>query len=831
MTAKAKMATGSLAGLRRKALGVACVAALLPVASVGLAAKEASVAASAARVVPFDIPAQELDSAVLAFGQKAGVRVFNDSEKLSGKRSAAVRGAMSAEEALRRLLAGTGLRYAFVRGDAVRIFELLPTAAESESAIELAPIDVEGLGETAWGPVQGYVARRSATGSKTDTPLVETPRSISVVAHDELADRGASTLQEALAYTPGVATFASGRSLALDEFLVRGFDTANGNLGQLRDGLKLQANVYDGSQEPYGLERVEVLKGAASILYGQLGPGGVVNSISKRPTFTPQGEVNVTGGSYENKQLSADISGPIGSSGEWAYRLSGLIRDSDTWMDYVPDDRRYIAPALTWKPSDRTSLTILSYYQETRTRFKAPMNADGTVFRVPGVGRVPDKRFIGDPDFDKYNIDSGAIGYVFDHAFNDTVKLSSKARYFESKADWNYLTAGAVGFGPTGDPQIARGVSERTEHSKSWTTDNNLTFTFDTGPVAHTAIVGVDYSRITYDTHRFQRGSVDPLDLDDPDYGDSHLIIDRTRDNGFNRKISQVGVYAQDQIKIADRFVFLAGGRKDWAKTETEYYRFGRLPSEKDDAFTVQLGFVYLAPHGFSPYVSYSESFSPTLAANYLITDATKPTTGEQYEAGVRWQSPDEKTLVTAALYTIDQKNVVSYAPIIDPDDTGFRQTGLVRSKGFEFEAKTEIGDWRIAAAYAYTDARVRKDEVASLIGERVPLVPYNQASLWATYDFASLGAPWLKLGGGLRYVGSTNLDDDPQGREVPGYLLVDAMARFDLGAMKPSLKGFYAQINAKNLFDKTTYSCASASQGCNYGQPRTVIGTVSYRW
>ncbi|MET0313312.1 MAG: TonB-dependent receptor plug domain-containing protein, partial [Hansschlegelia sp.] len=150
--------------------------------------------------------------------------------------------------------------------------------AQTPTATELEEISVQGRGraEKAEGPVDGYVASRSATGSKSDTPLVETPQTISVVTRDEIEDRGAKTLQDVVSYTPGVASFSSGRSIALDEFFVRGFDTGNGNLGQLRDGLKLQANVYDGAQEPYGLERVEVLKGPASILYGQLGPGGIV---------------------------------------------------------------------------------------------------------------------------------------------------------------------------------------------------------------------------------------------------------------------------------------------------------------------------------------------------------------------------------------------------------------------------------------------------------------------------------------------------------------------------------------------------------------------------
>lgn len=707
----------------------------------------------------------------------------------------------------------------------------MTAGALAREPLELPEINVQGRarGEKAEGPVDGYVATRSATGSKTDASLIETPQSISIVTRDEIEDRGATTLQEALAYTPGVSSFASARSLYIDEFFVRGFDTANGNLGQLRDGLKLQANVYDGAQEPYGLERVEVLKGPASILYGQLAPGGVINSISKRPTFEPMGEINVTGGDFDFKQLSADLSGPIGTSGEWAYRITGLVRDANTWIDHVPDDKRYIAPALTWKPTDQTSLTLLSYYQEIRSRFSAPVNADGSVFANPfGGPRIPRDLFLGDTDFDRYNINSGAIGYIFDHEFNDRVSFSSRARYYESKADWDYLTF--LRF--TSPTTIARGRSERTEHSKVWTTDNRLTFKFDTGMIQHEAVVGVDYARQTYDSERYRDNFGGEIDIETGvstlPQGPAYPFA-----RGFDRKIQQVGVYAQDQLKIADKLVLLAGGRQDWAKTDLAYdtpQLFGAFPKQKDHAFTGRLGAVYLAPYGFAPYVSWSESFSPAIIAEQQAGRPDpvplKPTTGEQVEGGLRWISPDQKTMLTGSVYRIEQKNVIT------TDANGdLRQSGLVRSKGFEFEAKSRWSGWQVTASYAYTDAKTIKDSDPTVVGQQLATVPRHQASLWALYDFTSVGAPGLSIGGGVRYFGKTNLDDDPLHRKVPHYVMADAVARLEFGAMTPAMNGFVAQINAKNLFDKKTYSCASTLAGCNYGQPRTVIATLSYKW
>jgi iron complex outermembrane recepter protein len=678
--------------------------------------------------------------------------------------------------------------------------------------------------QAATGPVEGFAATSSATGSKTATPLIETPQSVSVVGREEMDQRGADTLQEALAYTPGVTTFASPRSRFLDEFFLRGFDTGNGDLGQLRDGMKLQANVYDGGQEPYGIERVDVLKGASSILYGQLGPGGVINSISKRPSFVPKGEINLTGGSFGNQQISADVSGPAGRN--FAYRLTALGRDSDTWVDHINDDRRYIAPAFTWKPSDATTFTLLSYYQETRSKLSAPVDYLGSVVDAPGVGKIPRDRFIGEPGFDRFNINSGAIGYLFEHDFNSAVTLRHNARYYEAKGNWDYLTF--LRFNPANPagPTMVRGVSSRDEHSTNFTTDTSVELKFGSGPILHTAIAGIEYARSGYYTVRFRSGG-NPLggelSVFDPDYGAVNVVVP-TRDTGFDRTIDQVGIYFQDQIKLYDRFVLLAGGRQDWARSDLQAHTTGAPVQTQDDAaFTWRLGGVYLGPFGFSPFASYSESFSPVLGASFGV-EQLDPTSGEQYEAGLRWQSPDKKTLVSAAAFTIDQANVLTFAP-----DFSFRQSGLVRSEGFEVEAKTQSGPLSLLASYAYTDTRTIEDDDPDLVGKRRSLIPLHQVSFWAAYDFTSLGIRGLTLGAGARYVGRTNLPEADL--EVPSYVLVDAMASLDLGKVNGAWNGYHAQFNAKNLFDEDSVSCSLAVQGCDYGQPATFTGTVSYRW
>ena len=270
--------------------------------------------------------------------------------------------------------------------------------------VELGATTVTGQAlEKPSAHVPGYVAKRNISATKTDTPITETPQSLSVVTSDEIRDRQSETLGQALSYTPGLTSSSTAFNRNADRFRIRGFEVESGTGGSLRDGLRLQNNSYDGIQEPYGLERVEVIRGAASVLYGQLSPGGMINGVSKRPTETPFHELNMQVGSHDRKQLSADFSGPLAGSDTLSYRLTLLSRDSDTQLDHINDDKFYIAPALTWRPNEDTSLTLLSFYQKTDTRFPAPLPYQ----MVKGVGdgafKIGRNDFIGEPDYDDMN--------------------------------------------------------------------------------------------------------------------------------------------------------------------------------------------------------------------------------------------------------------------------------------------------------------------------------------------------------------------------------------------------------------------------------------------
>lgn len=664
-------------------------------------------------------------------------------------------------------------------------------------------------------PLDGIVPTDTATATKIDVPILETPQSVSVVGAEQIRVTGATSIDQALRYTAGVTPFA-GSDPTGDSLVSRGFriDPYYGSV--FRDGMRYSVNVFDGGQEPYGLERVELLRGPSGILYGQSGPAGIINTVSKRPPDVPLHEMNVTLGSFNTKQVSGDFGGPLDAEGKFAYRLTGLWRDADTFVDYVPDDRTFFAPAFRWSPDERTSLTFIGLYQRDRTAYIYGLPAEGTVDPNPN-GRIDRDRFVGEPGFDKFVGTQKSATILYEHEFEAPFTLRIGARYFW--ADQDMPNVWASGLEPD-MRHIFRGAQDREDWSEGLTADTSLQYDWAAFGTDHTTLLGFDVSSTRHQTKRWDR-TADPLDLFDPVYGGPigtptpALWSDRD-------KTDRYGVYLQDQIHVGDRWVVSLGGRQDWITYNDRGAFTGEVlvDDERSDAFTGRAGVIYLAPNGIAPFLSYSTSFEPTSGFDRL-GQRFKPTTGKQIEGGVRYQPPGTAMLVTASIYQITQNNVT----VTDPVDTNFSiQEGEVRSRGVELEAQASLTDnLNLIAAYAYTDARTIKSSplTPENDGKRTSGVPYNQASLWADYGFARFGLPNLRAGAGVRYVGETV--GTWTEAQVPGYTLIDAMAEYDFA------NGWRVALNGQNLTDKTyVQNCTYA---CFYGEPRSVQLTLTRTW
>ena len=760
----------------------------------------------------FDLPPQALSSALTLFGRQSGLQVAADTETVSGLRTRGVRGTYTPEQALRLLLAGTGLQYSYSGANTVTLHGTITHGVTETQRLDT--VNVEGAGETesAFGPVDGYVATRSATGTKTDTPLIETPQSITVIPRDRLDAQDADTINKALRYTPGVIGEVFGNDSRVDFLQYRGFD--EGGTGVFRDGLQLRSSAFaEFRPDLYGAERVEILRGPASVLYGQGTPGGVVNIVSKRPRPETFAEVQLDAGSFDHFEGKFDVGGALAGSERVFFRMTGLARESDTQVDFVKDDRLFLAPALTVQPSSKTTLTILGYYQDDETGSTNQfLPSQGTLLDNVN-GTIPVSRFTGEPDFEAFDRTTYAIGYLFEHRPNDVWTIRQNARYDTLDVDYETVFGGGLAADLRTLNRFSFTALGKTD---LFTIDTHAQAKFTTGAAEHTFLVGVDYQY--YDVSDTQgSGGVAPIDIFNPVYG---ALVTRPAlftDTTIVQK--QVGIYAQEQLKLFDRLVLTLGGRQDFVSSELENRLASTTTDQDDSEFSWRAGAVYLFDGGLAPYASYTRSFLPIVGTDRNSTPFV-PETGEQYEAGIKYQPPGSNSSVTVSAFHLTRQNVRT----TDPNDPFNQiQTGEVRSKGIEIEGIASLASGLdLIASYSFQDVEITKSNRGDQ-GNRPTSVPEHLASLWLDYTIQDGPLAGLGFGAGVRYKGST-FGDAANTLEVDDYVLVDATVHY-------SWEKFRFAVNAENVFDNRHVAGCSGVNACFYGVDRTVKASLRYRW
>jgi iron complex outermembrane receptor protein len=713
---------------------------------------------------------------------------------------------------LARLLASAAIGIASLAAPGAFAQEIAPTGETGASgAVDLDQITVQERIENAWGPVDGYVAGQSATGTKTDTPLLETPQSISVVTAGQIDAQGAETLGSALRYTAGVGGEQFGTDLRGFGLQIRGFAVSDEAF--YVNGLRMRGTDFISflTLDPYGAERLEVLRGPSSVLYGQNSPGGIINYVSKRPTDETFREVEVGAGSFDTYQGQFDMGGKLDEAGVWTYRVTGLAREGNTHIDYVEDNRLFIAPALKWQPDADTSLTLLATVQQDNLGWGIQfLPASGTVLPNPN-GKLPSSRFVGEPDFDEYNPLIAMIGYEFEHRFNEIWMVRQNAHYAYLANDEQLGVFGA-GLDPDGRTYYRYADAGRSTFG-SFAVDSQAQATFDTGALSHTLLMGLDYQYLDYSDWGAY-ADVDPIDIYDPVYGAVIPPLAPYQDTETTQ--SQVGLYAQDQVRLGN-WALTIGGRQDWAETETWDKLASSASSQSDNAFSGRAGLVYLSDIGLAPYVSYSTSFFPVLDVN-PAGGSFAPETGEQYEVGVKYQPLGWDAFITVSAFDLGKQNAIRYVGF-DPV-----QTGEITSRGIEVEGVASLDSGLdVTLAYAYLDTKIT-DETDSNVGNMPYGVPRHRASFWADYTIQSGTLEGLGLGGGIRYIGSS-FGDDANSFKVPAATLFDAAIHYDW-------KNFRLKLNVTNLLDEDYIaSCFDVSFGCFYGEGRKIAGSLKYNW
>jgi iron complex outermembrane receptor protein len=683
----------------------------------------------------------------------------------------------------------------------------------------------QGKGAPGVATNDGYVAKTTRTGTKTDTPINEVPATINTVTQQQLQDRRPQTLEEALLYTPGVRVGAYGFNPRFDSFFIRGVDVTY--TGIFRDGLRQYSSPSGMFRlEPYGIESISILKGGASAIYGASSSVGIVDIVSKRPTNYKFGEIEVQGGSFDRKQVAFDLGGPVNDQGTVSYRLTALARDANTDLPGVPDNRVFIAPAVTFQPTDATKITLLGEFMDSKTGGSMfPQNPsidltdkNGNVILAPadpaappgtprppltGSGGAIDERGY-DPDFNGFMQTQGRLGYELEHDFSEAVSLHQNFRWSGLKTDERF-----------GDfPKTYRGQVK--ERFSSFAADTYLKSELQIGPVGHTVLTGVDFGHIKSDSRGAYGGLVGFPDLPD----------------ATTQRQTLVGVYVQDEMRF-DAWRLLLSGRHDWL--DSKYFApagtYGSVADvtgkQNKGAFTGRTGLSYVTSFGLTPYVSYGTSFNAN-SGTVVNGFVAKPTKGEQAEAGVKYAVPGYNAFVNASVFWLKQTDGIVYAV----NSNGINeQTQLdFRSRGFEIEGTGSLDNGvSFQASYSYTATKILKlSDVTE--GNDVNSIPRHSFSIWGNYAFQAVPLRGIAVGTGVRYTGSSFGDDlnRPVLKNSPR-AFVDAKVSYDFENLDPKLKGVSAQVNATNLLDKVEQVCSGSY--CYFNEGRKVIASLRYRW
>ncbi|UQO55605.1 TonB-dependent siderophore receptor [Burkholderia multivorans] len=668
----------------------------------------------------------------------------------------------------------------------------------------------------------GLVAKRSRTGTKTDTPIEEIPQTINVVTAQQIEMTGATDVNTALRYVPGFSSYGSDNRSDWYAAL-RGFTpTAYVNGLQVPNTLNLASWRVD----PYMIDSITVLRGPTSVLYGAGDPGAIVDVKTKLADGERVREAGVEIGNYARKQFMIDVGDKLDPDGKYAYRFVGVARDGNAVTGPNNDQRVALAPSFRWRPNADTSLTLsATYLQDWGDISSNFLPAAGTVLPNPN-GQITKDIYEGDGNFNYYRKKQWSLGYQLEHNLNSMWTFRQNTRWMHLSLD-NGSVWGA-GFADETLTEVKRWAGVFQMNYSRFDIDNNLEGRFATGPLQHTLLLGFQYNRQTA-TDSEWLAAAPTLNLYNPVYTPVTTAVFSNPDTTYRTNtyttMNTFGLYAQDQIKW-NRWTLTLGGREDWVNMRMDDRAAGTQSKADVSAFTGRVGLTYQAGYGLSPYISYSTSFNPIIGVSLLDGGVPKPTRGRQIEAGLRWQPPGKNLMLNAAIYQINQTNGVTPALLTqDPSGTKSVQTGEVRARGIELSATGKVTpNLSLIASYAYQDVKVVQANDPTLNNWPVDIPrPRQMASLWADWTWHTGPLAGFGLGGGVRYQ-SASAGEADNSLTVSSYTLIDAAVHYDV-------RNWRFAVNATNLFNRHYISGCQSTSVCMFGNDRTVIATAKYNW
>lgn len=653
----------------------------------------------------------------------------------------------------------------------------------------------------------GFATRRAAGVTKSGTSAADSAQSITVITRDLMDSQQAQTLGDALANSAGVVTNVYGRR-GWDDFIIRGQRASE---SVFVDGLLVESNNRV-AQELFGAQRVEVLKGPASVLFGKVQPGGMVNIVSKRPRPELFGELGLTVGNYGLRQATADVGTPLSENGKAALRVNALAMNSNDATDYVYYRNRYIAPSLSLDLGARTDLTLLASHNERQYVRQQGLPVNGTL-TANRNGTLPNSRFTGEPGLAPYDGEQNRLGYALTHRFDSGWTLNQNFRWQTLSLAGTLIAGGTMA---VNSQLLNRSGTQQDFSGTTIGVDTNLQRRFEIAGQQHEITLGVDYNRSN--ENRLQRTCrVAALNVYNPVYG---AAVNCPSAYSLNQEdnVSTLGFYARDQVRFAERWLLTAGLRHDTARTSTTDRLAATRLDDTARAVTGSAGLMFDLTSWARPYASYATSFLPNSGTD--VNGGTfKPETGRQAEVGIKFDLPGKSGLLTLSAFDLTRRNVLSS----DPVNTGFSiATGEQRTRGLEAELTADLGGgWSLAGAYAYIASEVTEDTVAANVGKPLNNVSRHSVSLWGTKHFRGPLAGWY-AGAGMRAQSAKR--GYTFNYTVPGY----AVADLGVGYMASHWK---AALNVKNVFDKAYYAGGLSNNIVPVGNPRTVMLNVALNY
>lgn len=660
-----------------------------------------------------------------------------------------------------------------------------------------------------------YIVEDATTATRTDTPLRDIPQSIQVIPRQVLEDQQVTQLEEALRNVSGVEqgnTFGAGG----DAFILRGF----AQFTTLRNGFR-DTTGNRSFRDTANLEQIEVLKGPASVLYGTLEPGGVINLITEQPLSNPQYELGLQVGTSSLFRPTLDFTGPLNANETVLYRLNVAYENADSFRDFEQGiERFFIAPVLSWAISDQTDLTVEFEYLDDERPFDRGLIALGDE-----VADIPYERVLADPS-DFSSREQTRLSYRLEHRFSDNWRIRNGFQFLQNDSRYAFVDQEDFALNET-TGELQRGLADQEYRDRDYALQTEVVGEFTTGTIEHTLLFGVDLFRGEQDLdNRRQFEGIPSINIFDPVYNFSRPDRDELPIQVETATTTDIlGIYLQDQITLADNLKLLLGGRFDIVDQDSDFIQRDRGESvfesnsqQQDDAFTPRVGLVYQPIEPLSIYASFGQSFAPNFGTT-VDGELLEPERGTQFEIGVRGEFLQDRLLVNLAAYELTKSNVAA----TDPENPDFSvATGEVRSRGVELDVIGEIlPGWNVIASYGYTDAEITEDEGSVLEGNTLFGVPEHAASLWTTYEIQTGNLQGLGFGLGL-FVTGERQGDNANSFEVDSFVRTDATIFY-------RRNNWRAAINVRNLFDVDYIESVGNSRArITPGEPLTLVGSVT---